>query len=444
MIYMGFIALIAIVGLTLFLALCFRVVVPTNAVHIVQSGGKTTSYGKDMGSNTYYRWPSWIPSIGVRVTILPLSVFRVELQNYSAYDKGRLPFILDVLAFFRISDPNKAAERISTLNELDDQLQGIMQGVVRTILAQSEIEEILGQRAKFSELFTKEVQDQLPQWGVEPVKSIELMDVRDADGGKVISNIMAKKKSEIEKESRVAVAANMQAASIAEVQAGKEVGLQQQEAEQQVGIRKALKDQEIGIAGQKATQAIKEQERATAEKNVAINMVNQVGEANIMKAAQIVMAEQNKEVLRVNAEGTKLKTVTEAEGALVATKLAAEGTEARGKAEGSAQTAVLMAPVTTQITLAEKIAALPEYQNYLVRIREIEANQSVGIEQAKALEKADVKVIATAGSPVSGIKSVMDLVGAEGGQRLNAMLETIRNSPTGSAILKNIEGGKAA
>jgi len=444
MVYLATIVFLIGVGLSLFVALCFRVVVPTNAVHIVQSGGKTTSYGKDMGSNTYYRWPSWLPRIGVRVTVLPLSVFRVELQNYSAYDKGRLPFELDVLAFFRIADPNKAAERISTLNELDDQLQGIMQGVVRTILAQSEIEEILGQRAKFSELFTKEVQDQLPQWGVEPVKSIELMDVRDAKDGKVISNIMAKKKSEIEKESRVAVAANMQAASIAEVQAGREVGLQQQDAEQQVGIRKALKDQEIGIAGQKAVQAVKEQEKVTADKQVAVNMVSEVGQANIMKATQIVAAEQNKEVMRVNAEGTKLKTVTEAEGALAAAKLAAEGTQAKGIAEGAAQTAVLMAPVTTQITLAEKIASLPEYQNYLVRVREIEANQAVGIEQAKALEHADVKVIATAGTPAGGIKSVMDLVGAEGGQRLNAMLETIRNSPTGSAILKNIEGGKAA
>ena len=34
-----------------------RVVVPTNLVHIVQSGKKTTSYGAAQAANSYYRWP---------------------------------------------------------------------------------------------------------------------------------------------------------------------------------------------------------------------------------------------------------------------------------------------------------------------------------------------------------------------------------------------------
>lgn len=75
----------AVVALSLLMALFFRVVVPTNAVHIVQSGKKTTSYGKDMGGNTYYKWPSWVPHFGVRVSILPLSVFRVELDLHDQH-----------------------------------------------------------------------------------------------------------------------------------------------------------------------------------------------------------------------------------------------------------------------------------------------------------------------------------------------------------------------
>src|SRR3954469_24338283 len=101
--------------LVVIIAISFRVVVPTNAVHIVQSAKKSTPYGKDMGGNTYYKWPAWIPVIGVKVSVLPLSVFRVELEDYAAYDKGRLPFVLDVLAFFRIADPAKSAERLSSI-----------------------------------------------------------------------------------------------------------------------------------------------------------------------------------------------------------------------------------------------------------------------------------------------------------------------------------------
>ena len=82
----------------------YRRVVPTNEVHIVQSSKKTLSYGKDTGNgNTYYKFPSWVPIIGVTVKELPVSVFSIDIDNYEAYDLGRLPFVLDLTAFFRVS-----------------------------------------------------------------------------------------------------------------------------------------------------------------------------------------------------------------------------------------------------------------------------------------------------------------------------------------------------
>ena len=57
-------------------------------------------------------------------------------------------------------------------------------------------------------MFTDEVASQLKEWGVESVKNIELMDIRDLHGSEVIANIMKKKKSQIEMESRVTVAEN--------------------------------------------------------------------------------------------------------------------------------------------------------------------------------------------------------------------------------------------
>ena len=82
-------------GAVLLFALFLRRVVPTNEVHIVQSSKKTTSYGKDTGhGNTYYLIPSWVPIFGVVRVSLPMSVFDLDLQNYEAYDKGRLPIVM--------------------------------------------------------------------------------------------------------------------------------------------------------------------------------------------------------------------------------------------------------------------------------------------------------------------------------------------------------------
>jgi len=441
----------AIVVFVALIAICFRVVVPTNAVHIVQSAKRSTPYGKDMGGNTYYKWPAWLPVIGVKVSVLPLSVFRVELEDYAAYDKGRLPFVLDVLAFFRIADPAKAAERLSSITELDGQLQGIMQGVVRTILANALIEDILGKRAEFSESFTKEVSAQLPQWGIETVKNIELMDIRDAQGSQVIQQIMNKKKSEIEKESRIAVAMNQQSAQTAEIEAARTVATNKAAADEAVGIRNAQKDQMVGIQDQKAQQAIKDEQKNTAEKDMAVKQVQFVRQAEIDRNVQVVNADRDKQVALVaadrdkqvvvtKAEGQKLQVTAVAEGDLAAAKLTAQGIQAKGEAEGAAETARQMATVNPQITLAKEIGENEGYQTYLIRVKQVEATRDVGIAQAGALEKADVKIISQTGTPSEGLNAVGELFTAKGGQAVGSALEGFKNTEAGAAILHAVTG----
>lgn len=449
-------ALGGLVLLAVLLAALFRVVVSTNDVHIVQSVKKTTSYGKDQPTgNVYYKWPSWWPVIGVKTIKLPVSVFDVSLEGYAAYDKGRVPFVIDVMAFFRITETNMAAQRVHSYEELIDQLKGILQGACRAILASSEIEEILEGRGKFGEMFTKEVDHNLEAWGVQTVKVIELMDIRDAKDSHVIENIMAKKKSLIERESRVQVAENIRAAQEAEIVAKREVALRQQEAEQQVGQRSAEKDKQVGIANQQAAQEVKAQEKITAEKHMAVIQVQQVRQAEIVREVQVVQADQEKkttvikaegvrQVDIVKAEGTKAQTILVAEGNLEQAKLHAQGVEVEGKAKGAAEQAVLMAPVNSQIALAKEIGQNHGYQTYLVTIRTVEKDQAVGIEQAKALAEADIKVIANTGNAVEGVTNVMELFTSKGGTQLAAMAEAFAQSPTGSEILKKLNGEKRA
>ena len=447
----------AFIFLMMSTSLFLRRVVPTNEVHIVQSGKATVSYGKEHeAGNTYYEWPAWLPKIGIVKIVLPVSVFDGDLEAYEAYDKGRLPFVVDVKAFFRISDSNLAAQRVSSFDELRSQLLAILQGAVRTILASADIEEIMQGRSQFGEAFTREVETQLVNWGVSTVKNIELMDIRDASASHVIRNIMEKKKSLIEMQSRIEVAENMKRASIAEIEAKRETDVQLQDALQKVGARTAEKDKAIGIANEQAQQAIKEQAKITTEKELEITKVSEVTTANIAKDVQIVKANQDKETAAINkdmavieaaqekettilvAEGTKATTILVAEGNLESKKRESEGIAVEGTARAEAEKAMQLAPVQAQIVLAKEIGNNEGYQKYLITIEQVKANQAVGIEQAKALSQADLKIIANSGNVENGMKSVMDIFSSNGGTNVGAMLEGLAQTEQGEALLKKV------
>jgi flotillin len=441
----GIAVLVAV--LLFFWVIGMRRVVPVNEVHIVQTRKNTVSYGKGFESNTYYEWPTRLPLVGLTKVTLPVSNFSIDLPDYAAYDKERVPFLVHVMAFFRISDSNTAAQRVASFHELQDQLTAIVQGAVRTVLAGHEIDQIMLDRSRFGEAFTHEVQPQLGSWGVEAIKNVELMDIRDAKESEVIHNIMAKRTSGIERESRLVVADNTRQAEMAEIAAKREIEMSRQLAAEQVGLRTAEKDQKVGVANEQASQQVKAQQRETAAKEMDVQQVKNVRGAEIAKqvavieAAQakevsIVEAEATKQVAIVEAEGSKQQTVLTAEGKLEAARRNAEGISVEGAAKGAAETAILMAPVDAQIKLAEKIGSDKGYQEYLLGVRNIEATQAVGVAQAEALTKAQVKVIANGGTPASGLSNVMDLFSAGGGTQIAAMLEGLAQSDEGRALLE--------
>lgn len=410
-----------------------RRVVPAHLVHIIQKSGATISYGASDNSsgNVYYDWPSWIPVIGLSMTVLPINNFELELEEYEAFDLNKVPFLVDVVGFFRIENTNLAAQRIASFKELFDQLTYIVQGSIRTILANSTIDSIMTERSKFGDAFTDEVLEQLKEWGVVPVKALELMDVKDAPTSKVISNIMAKKQSFINMESRKEVAENTRMAEIAEVQAKQEIDFQKEMSAQAIGERSALKEQAIGVAQQLAYQEIKAQQKTSTEREMEILRVKNINEASIQKEVALLKADQEKQ-----------QTIIIAEGKLEESKQTAQGKLAEGKASAEAEKLMQLAQVEAQIVLAKEIGENQEYQHYLVTIETIKANQLVGIEQAKAISTADIKVIANSGDVNGGIKSLGDLFSSKGGSNLGAMVEAFTQTPQGSAIADKFFGDK--
>jgi flotillin len=460
-----------------------RRIVPTNVVHIVQRGEKTVSYGIGKGTNVYYEFPSWIPKIGVIVRILPVSNFDIDLLKYSAYDKDRVPFVVDVKAFFHISDTNKAAEKVESFEEMKKQLENVVQGAVRSILAKSKLEEIMEERSIFGDKFTENVKTDLQNWGVEPIKNIELMDVRDADGSNVIHQIMAKRISAIDMESRSEVAKNRKTAQQAELEAQQAIDVTKAETEriageaqakslQAIGIAKAESDKQSGIAKQNAISEIAKSERLTAEQQMEVVKVNEIKQAEIDKEKAIINIEQQKREIEIEAEAQKFKVETDAKAQLfkvetdtraqqfkvetdASAKLEAQKKEAeaiiavgeaqagvikaKGLSEAEAKKQMELANVTAQTTLAKEIGENESYQTYLIKIREIEIMGEVNKVQyqslATALNGADLKLLVNSGDVHSGLGKFSDILSSKGASATNGLVEGLKQTPEGAGIL---------
>lgn len=446
--------------------LSLRRIVPTNVVHIVQRGDKTVSYGIGKGSNVYYQFPAWIPKLGVIVRVLPVSNFDIDLFKYSAYDKDRVPFVVDVKAFFHIADTNKAAEKVESFEELKGQLVNVVQGAVRSILAKSKLEEIMEERSIFGDKFTESVRKDLANWGVEDIKNIELMDIRDADGSNVIHQIMAKRISAIDMESRSEVAQNRKVAEQAELEAQQSIDVTRAETEkiageasarsrQAIGIAQAESEKNAGIAHQDAVSEIAKAEKKTAEQKMEVVKVNAIKQAEIEKEAAIITQEQQKKQTEIAAEANKFKVETEAAAKLEAQKKEAEAIKtvgeaqaevikAKGLSEAEAKKQMELANVTAQTTLAQEIGTNDSYQNYLVKIREIEISGEVNKVQyqslAEALRGADLKLLVNSGDVHSGLNSFSDLLSSKGGSAANGLLEGLKNTAAGAGIVSLLEG----
>jgi len=449
-------AVFGVVGfVAVVLAFAWRRVVPTNMVHIVQSRTKTTSYGTNLPSgNVYYKVPASIPFFGVLVRELPTSNFDIKLDAYDAYDKDRAPFLLDLIGFFVIEDTNKAAAKAESFDRLVAQLKDIMRGAARTVLAKHEVNEIMGDRATFGNAFTHEVDDGLKEWGVRSVKSMELMDIRDAAGSKIIADIMAKKASAIEMDSRKTVAENKKQAEIAEIEADREVELQEQDKLQKVGERTAGQEQAVGIAKEAAQQKIKEAAAETMRKQKAVEEVERVRTAEIDKAAALVIAEEQKQVAIiaadaakatdiVRAEGEKQQTVLRAEGQLEEARREADGIRAKGEAEAEAKRLLEMARVAPELELADGLAKVAGYTDYLQALAAIAAAKEVGVANAGALEKADIQVFANSNDAAQSLGSIGDLLGTGGGIKVGALLEGLKATDTGRLLLGKLLGETA-
>jgi flotillin len=264
---------------------------------------------------------------------------------------------------------------------------------------------------------------------------------------------------------------NQKMAKQAELEAKKEIdvtaaqtekiaGEAQAQSQQAIGIAKAESMKKTGIAEQESISDIAKAERSTAEQQMEVVKINQIKQAEIDRERAIIAAEQEKQKMEIQAQADKFRVETEAAAILEAKRKEAEAVKtvgtaeaevimAKGVSEAESRKAMELAGVTAQTTLAKEIGENKPYQEYLIKIKEVEVSQVIGVAQyesiAKALAAADLKLLVNSGDVHSGIGKLTDLFTSKGASQLNGLIEGLKQTDEGKnliSMLNSITGGK--
>ena len=79
-----------------------------------------------------------------------------------------------------------------------------------------------------------------------------------------------------------------------------------------------------------------------------------------------------------------------------------------------------------------------EYQEFLVRQRQVEAMEKIGVEQAKNLSGADIKIFANAGTVAEGVSNAGKILNPKTGLDVGSMFEAFASTPVGSEITNKV------
>ena len=378
-------------------------VVPPSQAHFVVSGSTKFVACPDekIGERkAYFAWPSSIPWIGREIRIIPLTIQEINVQQ-ETYEKGQARYHVTSSTKYRVLDVRCAAETIYDFNNLNKQLEEIIKSATRAVTSKYYVTEARSQKPIMQVEIQKEISDDFSAWGLQ-LMNFQLADFSDTPESKIITNISRRREVEIEtttqeqnadkqKQARIKVAEADEAAKTREIARDRTVLEREQnkirDIAEQAQQTKVKEFEVIRTATIKQAEIDRDQAVIVAEQTKRVAIVNADQEKEVA-AINREMADINKDKLRLEGEGEKLKAQEIAIG-MAATQLEQLLAEAKGKTE-------------LQIALSkfDEIAIRAMTAQQIVS-----ANRDVGLATAKALESADIKLF----SGGDGSKPAFDL-----------------------------------
>ena len=381
----GWVVLIALAVIAILLAFSWYRIVPANSAHVVVRRGATRVYSSHKEQSThetaaYFRIPKWIPHFGVRVHAMPLSMLEINVKDFLAFDRDRVRFECDIVAYMVVENAMKAAKRFPFgLNELKDQVFKIIKATTRDTTTKLTIREIINDRPAIARRVHEYLEPEVVKWGMS-LQACELVNLQDPKDGAstAIHDISSIAEVQINSEARQKNAEQV-----------KQARLKEAEAEQAAATRELERDEMVGVRTQSRDQEIAREQQAAHEEKMKVARIDQVRKAEIERDAAIEQAEGQKQAVIRRKTGE------------------AEGVRAVGYAEADAKS-----------KLAD---ALKKINEAALDVRRIEKEEKIGVTAAEALKNADIKFI-NAGQP----NSLLDLFTPSGGASIGGMLAGIQ------------------
>jgi flotillin len=354
-----------VVLLVLFLA-TYRIVSPSEAHIIVSPWGKkvcTPDIKLADGGN----WYIWLPFL-MQVRVLDITIKELAVKQ-ETYEKGQARYNVHSSIKYRINDPKKAAETFVNDETLNQMLQDIITAAVRAVTVKYDVNDARAFKKKMGEEIMNEIQDDLAAWGVE-MTNFQLVDFQDTGDSKIISNISRRREVDIESATRQENAEKLKQAVVKEAES-MEVGRK----------REIQRDEEIGKRLQQKEKTVFESERDAQEQKMTVVRVQTIKQAEIDKDKAVIFATQMRDAEEINKQQKKLL----GEGDRVMKEEQAKGEAAPIREKGFAEA-----------DAKDKLQqALNKFGNSaitaLVAEKVVEMQKTVGVANAEAWSKADVK-----------------------------------------------------
>ena len=383
---------------------CYRVV-PQNEAHIVVTPRKTfvISPQKEQATEKKRNWYLKIPMFFV-VRRMDLTIQEL-FQEQETYEKHQARYNVKSSIKYKIHDVVKAAATFTDEEDLKKQLEEVVRASVRAVTVKYDVADARSQKKKMSDEITKEIEDDLEQWGLKLV-SFQLVNFQDTEESNIISNISKRREVAIASKTREENAEKTQFARVKEA-----------ESEEKARQREIEKDKMIQEAEQEKLKDVATKAKEAKQEEMKVIRVKTIEQANIDKEKALVEANQHKEVEKINLEKKKL----EGEGDRIKLTEQAKGNAAEAREQGKAEADAKEALQKALNKFNDKAIRA------LVAEKVVEMQKAVGIAGAKALENADVKVF----SGGAGDKSAFDI-----GKLLSSM--SVSNDSTAQALLNKI------
>ncbi len=166
------------------------------------------------------RGPGWVWMIPFleRPAIVDLRVITLDVPTQEAITKDNVTIRVNAVVFFRVLEPEKAVLEVEDYIRATSQ---ISQTTLRSIVGQSELDEVLAQREKINQTLARIIDESTDPWGIK----VSVVEMKEIELPETMKRAMAKQaESEREKRAKLIHAEGEFAASKQLAEAGKVIG----------------------------------------------------------------------------------------------------------------------------------------------------------------------------------------------------------------------------